>query len=212
MPRISHQRAQRQRRRIIDAASRCFAERGFHNTTMRDVFEASGLTAGAVYGYFARKQDIIVAVVEERHAIERDLLARVKRADDPLASFVDGYFGAFLTKNSTELRHLTIEFWAELLRDDSLQQLGREGLRALTDATRLLGEAQSRGLVRDDVEPETLSRLILAALNGLLLQSTWQPDKLAGAIEKCKAGLVSILKPVANKRERRRPTRSRAPK
>jgi AcrR family transcriptional regulator len=209
MPRITHQRAALQRRRIVEAASRCFAERGFHNTTMRDLFERSGLTAGAVYGYFARKHDIIAAVVEERHAVERELLATVERANDPLACFVDGYFEAFLTKDSTELRRLTIEFWAELLRDDSLAQLGRQGLTALADATRLLAEAQSRGLVRDDVDPATLSRLILGALNGLLLQSTWQPE-LQTEIERCKAGLVTILKPVTNNSESRRdPTTQR---
>ena len=194
MPRITHQRAERQRHRIIEAASRCFAERGFHNTTMRDVFERSGLTAGAVYGYFAGKRDIIVAVVEARHAVERELLAAAERADDPVARFVDGYFEAFLMEDSTELRRLTIEFWAQLLGDKGLAQLGREGLTALADATRLLAEAQSRRLVRNDVDPATLTRLVLAALNGLLLQSSWQTG-VQTQIDKCKAGLVAILRP-----------------
>ena len=53
------------RNEIIHAASHCFAEKGFHNTTMQDIYDATGLSPGAVYNYFSNKEDIVAATVEE---------------------------------------------------------------------------------------------------------------------------------------------------
>jgi AcrR family transcriptional regulator len=74
MPRITRARADARRHQIIEAALTCFARKGFHKTTMQDVVEQSGLSPGSIYCHFAGKQDIIVAVVEERHRRERALL------------------------------------------------------------------------------------------------------------------------------------------
>ena len=98
---------------------------------------------------------------------------------------------------------------SELLRDESLAQLGREGLTALAHGARLLAETQSRGLVRDDVDPATLSRLILATLNGLLLQSSWQSN-LHTEIERWKAGLIPSSDLVTKTSEDRRDPTSAA--
>ncbi len=58
---------------ILQAASGCFARRGFHQTTMQDIAEAAGLTAGALYRYFGSKDELIVALVAEdqRQVLER---------------------------------------------------------------------------------------------------------------------------------------------
>ena len=38
--------------KIIDAAMKLFLEKGYENTTMQDIVEASGMSKGAIYHYF----------------------------------------------------------------------------------------------------------------------------------------------------------------
>lgn len=65
MPRISEERRLAQRRRILDAMLRLIQRTGLGAVTMADVIAESGLSAGAIYGYFASKEEILVAVARE---------------------------------------------------------------------------------------------------------------------------------------------------
>ncbi len=60
------------RHQIIDAAYRCFARKGFHQATMRDIYAEANLSPGAVYHYFDSKDAIIQAC---RSTSRRDVRA-----------------------------------------------------------------------------------------------------------------------------------------
>ncbi|GAA1510224.1 AcrR family transcriptional regulator [Agromyces terreus] len=64
MPKVTAEHRAARRDEIIDAALRCFLERGMQNTSMSDIIASSGLSAGAIYGHFAGKKEIFVAVAE----------------------------------------------------------------------------------------------------------------------------------------------------
>jgi AcrR family transcriptional regulator len=64
MPRVTAEYRQARRDEIADSALRCFAERGFQATSMADIIEACGLSAGAIYGHYAGKQEIVMVVAE----------------------------------------------------------------------------------------------------------------------------------------------------
>ena len=50
-------------RQILDAAEQLLAERGYADMTVGDIAEAAGITRGALYFYFASKQDVLIALV-----------------------------------------------------------------------------------------------------------------------------------------------------
>ncbi|MGW0019859.1 TetR/AcrR family transcriptional regulator [Rhodococcus sp. NPDC003382] len=65
MPRVSEAHRVARRAEIIDAALRCFTRSGYQRTTMADIITESGLSAGAIYGYFGGgKQELFVAVAD----------------------------------------------------------------------------------------------------------------------------------------------------
>lgn len=53
------------RRKLIEAAAKVFAKRGYHATTIEHLIAASGLTRGGIYHYTASKRDLLLAVVDE---------------------------------------------------------------------------------------------------------------------------------------------------
>ena len=57
-------KSERTRQRILDAAIALFAEKGFAATTMRDIAAAADVSIGLAYRYFARKEDLAVALYE----------------------------------------------------------------------------------------------------------------------------------------------------
>lgn len=54
-------KAEETRNRILDAALRLFRERGFAETTMRDVAAAAGVATGAAYYYYRSKEELVLA-------------------------------------------------------------------------------------------------------------------------------------------------------
>ncbi len=53
------------RARIIAAAMRCVAERGYSHTTIREIARAADMTSGSLYHYFPNKSELLTATVEE---------------------------------------------------------------------------------------------------------------------------------------------------
>jgi AcrR family transcriptional regulator len=57
---------------ILDAAEKVLATRGYLNVTVNEIAEAAGITRGALYFYFASKQDIVTALVARTAQALRD--------------------------------------------------------------------------------------------------------------------------------------------
>jgi AcrR family transcriptional regulator len=58
------------RRRLLDAAETVFARRGFHGASVEEIAREAGATTGAVYSNFAGKEDLFLALFEERIATD----------------------------------------------------------------------------------------------------------------------------------------------
>ncbi|HZQ49861.1 MAG TPA: helix-turn-helix domain-containing protein [Candidatus Dormibacteraeota bacterium] len=55
----------RHRRRILEAATQLFAERGYETTGMRDLAAAVGMSPPALYHYFESKEALMDALIED---------------------------------------------------------------------------------------------------------------------------------------------------
>jgi AcrR family transcriptional regulator len=60
-PRASTPRAEDTRLKIYDSALQLFREKGFEQTTMRDIARKGGVALGAAYYYFSSKEAIVLA-------------------------------------------------------------------------------------------------------------------------------------------------------
>jgi AcrR family transcriptional regulator len=74
------------RTRLVLAAMKLFAEKGYGSTSVQDILREAGANAGSLYHVFATKQDLLVAVLEAyRDGIEAMLLEPAwKGVDDPI--------------------------------------------------------------------------------------------------------------------------------
>ena len=71
------------RRQIIDGARRVFIEMGFDAASMNDITRAAGVSKGTIYVYFANKEELFEALIEEeRRTIFDNLYEALERGGD----------------------------------------------------------------------------------------------------------------------------------
>lgn len=86
----------RHRRRILDAVAQCFAERGYHDTSVDQVVSRARTSKSAFYACFASKETAFAALLEREgerllHAVEQAVTAETdprKRARAGITTFV----------------------------------------------------------------------------------------------------------------------------
>lgn len=66
---------------IVDAAARLFFARGYGGTAIQDVADEVGILKGSLYHHIDRKDDLLVAVIDEVHAAAMDRLAVAEAID-----------------------------------------------------------------------------------------------------------------------------------
>ena len=99
MPKVTAQYLEARRNEILDAAFACFRRRGFHQTTMQDIYREAGLSAGAVYHYFHSKEEMISAAIDRNTAEWTGLIEEVRSLepspDQALEALGHEIFGRF---------------------------------------------------------------------------------------------------------------------
>ncbi len=177
MPKITETKREERRQQILDAALRCFSRDGFHATTTADIVRESGLSQGALYLYFATKDDIVVALADDRHQGEVFLNALAKSEQDPIAGLmllVELYGKTLGDQRRADMRRVGIQGWAEALRNPRIHASLLEGFSAVRAAIAELIECGRRtGQIRPDVDPDAAARTLIAAFQGLVLQLAW---------------------------------------
>lgn len=212
MPRISEARRAERRRQILDAARDCFLARGLHPTTMDDIIRASGLSAGAVYGYFASKDDIILAAVtgglEQIGARVAPILAR--RPPPPPAALAGEIAAAIdgVAAEGADIRRVAVLGWAEAQRDPRVGAAMAPAyagfLAALTAiaaewrAADALAAGAGLGAPPDalpDVPPDAAAEDVARAFLALMLGYVAQAAVLGGVTPRAlEAGLAGLLR------------------
>ncbi|GAB4211407.1 MAG: hypothetical protein OHK0013_33120 [Sandaracinaceae bacterium] len=160
------------RERILRAAIKVFARKGFYATRVSEIAKAAGVADGTIYLYFRNKDDVLVSVFESRITRLVEVLREVVSSDQ---SFEDRF------RRLVELQLGLLEGRRELaevvtvnLRQSSklLKQYAAPLFVQYLDVIAgLVAEGQQRGVVRADVNPRVVARSLWGALDGIAL--TW---------------------------------------
>src|SRR5579862_4330214 len=85
---------QQNRRFILDAARRVFAEQGYGTATIRDIIRATPLAAGTFYNYFTSKEDVRRALDGETAEMLRPRLAEGREQAATAEEFLSAFFSS----------------------------------------------------------------------------------------------------------------------
>ena len=78
-------RGEHTRARLVDAALRSFAAKGFHGTGTRDIAEAAGMSQAAVYVHYTTKEELLYQLTLDGHrAVEAAVVQAVRGVKGPV--------------------------------------------------------------------------------------------------------------------------------
>ncbi len=157
--------SRRTRRTLLLAAARAFGSRGYHAASVRDILVDAELTKGALYFHFRSKEDLARALVVEVFRSWRIVVADLSsRGLDPLCRLLlesDAIVGRRMydpvVRGASRAMSEAETFVSE--RQVWLHDW-------LTDIEGHLGAAAAEGVLRDDVDPARVARLVQAISTG----------------------------------------------
>jgi TetR/AcrR family fatty acid metabolism transcriptional regulator len=189
------------RRQILEGLLKAVGEHGLQRCNMTNVAEAAGVSRGILHYYFKNKDEMIGALVahlKESYLPDfRDQTSQIEGPQEqlnkslwyPVQTFGQG--GAALAK-------VWIEFWGLAAHHPEVHQFILDGQQALrAHFVEILKAGIDQGVFSDDIRPEKLASVILAALEGMVLQWHFNPENFSfvGEMKALELLLESALKP-----------------
>ncbi|HTO97922.1 MAG TPA: TetR/AcrR family transcriptional regulator [Myxococcales bacterium] len=163
-------RANDKRGRILEAAVKVFAERGFHSATVAGIARAAGVADGTIYLYFKGKDDLLLRLFDEKMtellAEARAAIARERGAPGKLRRFIQLHL-ALVERNPDLASVLIVE-----LRQSAqfLKAADRQKLAAYVDLiAEVVRGGQESGELDASISPATVKRALFGALDELAL-------------------------------------------
>ncbi|MFZ5724713.1 MAG: TetR/AcrR family transcriptional regulator [Pseudomonadota bacterium] len=162
------------RARILEAAGRVFARKGFQAASLDEVARDIGLTKGAIYWHFRSKSDLFFALLDHKFQqntapVPDELRAAASTADPRQALTM------LLKANFARLRaepdwpRLYLEFIAQARDDDVRARLTQFHEASLALIATYVTAMQDAGLAPRDRDPHTAALFWCALFDGLLL-------------------------------------------
>jgi AcrR family transcriptional regulator len=198
-PKVADEKKDERRSQILQAAMSCFAEKGYHLTTMDDIVAASGLSKGSIYWYYKSKKDILMAILEVAFAEIGEAAAGILEdstvgAGERLRRFLEVSMESIAQFG--ELTAVFIDFWSASRHDEDFYQL-MVGLYEpfLKSMVALIEEGIQSGEFRP-VNAADLAVSLMSAGDGLIMyQIIGIPVDLQGTMETFLDVLFEGLRP-----------------
>jgi AcrR family transcriptional regulator len=185
MPRVSQQYKDDQRAEILTAARRCFVRNGFHRTSMQDVFAEAGKSAGAVYRYYPKKEDLIIGVAAQNLDDVTEVLHAAltgsggeRGVGEVLAELLTAVIDRHREK---DLATTALMVWSEALRNPPLAgRLQAAAVRMSEDMAAFV-RARQRAGTWTGASADALAQAIVSFLPGFVFNlALFGPDRVTG--------------------------------
>jgi AcrR family transcriptional regulator len=163
---------------VLDAAGEVFARRGYERATINEIAAEAGLSKGSVYWNFASKEDLFLALLDERidgpvRAVME--LSRTTPPEQPSAAAVDAGIRA-LVRDQPQFFQLLLEYWAAAARDPDLRARYVERQQQLRAALAEVLRTRQPDDIPFQVPAESLATAFVALGFGLAQEALLDPD------------------------------------
>ena len=197
VPRISAEREEATRQRILKAAQQVFIEKGFHRASIDDVVAACGLSVGAIYNYFPNKDELIRASIDNSGREETEALLADTQAVGSIWDRMERAMGGWW-RGTIEIPGgpaFLADAWGEASRRPLIRDLmARRFERAVMFSTVILRESVNRGELPPDLDVDGLARMFAALLDGMVLEYVFSGGtlRLVDAVNRVRLVMAAV--------------------
>ena len=158
------------RERILEAALRVFASKGFFGAKVADIAAEAGVADGTIYLYFKSKDDLLISLFEHQMQLVNEALvlamAGAETATDKLARFAQTYV-ALVENHPQAAEVITVELRqsAKFMKEYKNPRFA-EFLKILAG---VIEDGQRRGEFANDIPAPVCARALFGMLDELAL-------------------------------------------
>jgi AcrR family transcriptional regulator len=167
---------------LLTAALRVFARRGYSQAGVDEIAAEAGYSKGALYWHFAGKQELLLALVDERvDAPTREMVALLESAppDRDMSAEATREFARQLSEQR-EAVLLEREYWSLAIRDPELRARYTERQAELRGALASALEARARHLGAPELPmaADEVARVVMSIIGGLGVDELIEPGSV----------------------------------
>ena len=198
--RAARAEGQEARDQLLAAALEVFARRGYRQAGVDEIAAAAGYSKGALYWHFSGKEDLLMALLEERvDPPMRDMVELLESAPPERDMSVEAS-REFARRLASERDALLLdrEYWSLAIRDPELRARYAERQTELRDGLARALKARARHLGTPDLPmpAEDVARIVISIIGGLAVDDliepgSVRPELLGEAFALVYAGLVA---------------------
>jgi AcrR family transcriptional regulator len=185
-PRVPEAYLKARRTEILEAAVKCFTEKGFHNTTMQDIYETTDLSPGAVYNYFSSKEDIVIAAVKEFSDWSISSLDSLiaENPDESLIKVIQFWLALIKQNGTSQSISIQLDFYSEATRNNSIREAVVKSQAATHEKLiELIKKNQQSGVLNPGLDALAIARAIMGMVFGIMIHKSLDPETDLDAFE-----------------------------
>ena len=153
-------------KRIINAATKIFAQKGFFQAKVSDIAKEAQVADGTIYLYFENKDDILISLFEEQmNRVLEDMKTQVLKEEDAVKKIEKFAFNHLklveLNKNVAEIIQVELRQSSKFMKEYKNEKF-HEYLNLIGDIIR---EGQEKGIFKEDIIPGIAKRAFFGALD-----------------------------------------------
>ncbi len=193
-------RGENTRQRLMESALGVLARNGYERATVDEIVRDAGFSKGAFYVHFEAKEDIFWAMLEERIRRQQEAFREAADPDLPVAQNLALVLRSFFALHHDEplWSALFMEFAAHASRNQKVrEQLAAMYLSWRNFTIEALNVGRDAGLVRKDIDIDFLASLLIAVVEGTMMQSRLAPGSfdLEATVEPLSQLLAEWIQP-----------------
>jgi TetR/AcrR family fatty acid metabolism transcriptional regulator len=152
--------------KIIEAATRIFAKKGFYSAKVSEIAREAGVADGTIYIYFDNKDDILISLFEEQMQTVLDNMVEQLRAESDPALKLKRFALTHLrliqkNKDMAEIIQVELRQSSKFMKEYENEKFARY-LDLIGD---IVEEGQARGIFRQEIIPGVAKRAFFGALD-----------------------------------------------
>jgi len=152
--------------KIIRAATKVFAKKGFFNARISDIAKEAKVADGTIYLYFNNKYDMLLSVFEEKIGqLVQQITTQIEKEDDPrrmLEIFIENHLREMKkNKNLAEVIQIELRQTNKIIKDYRNNKFSEY----LNIISMIIKKGQSDKVFRQDILPGIAKRAIFGALD-----------------------------------------------